>query len=216
VATATAGALLGIDPFDQPNVQESKDNTNRLLQQFLAQGNFGEEAPALVSDGLQLCLSPAVRAGMEKAQAAPVGASPSVERCLAAFFALAQPGDYVALMAYLEPTAEHTAALEDVRLHLRDSLRLATTLGYGPRFLHSTGQLHKGGPNNGLFIQITADDAQDMPIPGEPYGFSILKQAQALGDLRSLESKQRRVVRLHLGMDVEAQLARLKELVASK
>jgi hypothetical protein len=90
---------------------------------------------------------------------------------------------------------------------------LATTLGYGPRFLHSTGQLHKGGANNGLFIQITADDAEDLPIPGEPYSFSILKQAQALGDLRSLESKQRRVIRLHLGKDVPAQLARLGELV---
>jgi transaldolase/glucose-6-phosphate isomerase len=216
VATATAGALLGIDPFDQPNVQESKDNTNRLLQQFLAQGNLDEEAPALASDGLRLFLSPVVRAGIEKAQAALVGGLGSVERYLAAFFALAGPGDYVALMAYLEPSAEHTAALEDVRLRLRNSLRLATTLGYGPRFLHSTGQLHKGGPNNGLFIQITADDAQDLPIPGEPYGFSVLKQAQALGDLSALESKQRGVVRLHLGKDVDAQLARLEKLVAPK
>ena len=92
---------------------------------------------------------------------------------------------------------------------MRDSSRLATTLGYGPRFLHSTGQLHKGGANNGLFIQITADDAQDLPIPGEPYTFSVLKHAQALGDLRSLVSKQRRVLRLHLGKDAGAQLARL-------
>ena len=216
VATATAGALLGIDPFDQPNVQESKDNTNRLLQQFLSQGKFGEEGPALEAEGLQFYCSPEIRASLGMAQGAPGGKWPLPEGFLAAFLSQARPGDYVALMAYLEPSAEHTAALQSVRARLRDSLRLATTLGYGPRFLHSTGQLHKGGPNKGLFIQITADDAQDLPIPGEPYSFSILKQAQALGDLRSLESKQRRVVRLHLGKDVPAQLARLEELVASK
>jgi len=119
------------------------------------------------------------------------------------------------LLAYLEPTAESGAPLESIRTRLRDATHLATTLGYGPRYLHSTGQLHKGGANNGLFIQITADDAQDLPIPGEPYSFSILKQAQALGDLRSLESKQRRVIRLHLGKDVPAQLARLEKLVES-
>jgi transaldolase/glucose-6-phosphate isomerase len=214
VATATAGALLGIDPFDQPNVQESKDNTNRLLQQFLSQGKFGEEGPAIEGDGIQLYCSPEIRASLEGAPATPPGKSPLLKGYLAAFLSQARPGDYVALMAYLEPSAEHAAALKSVRLWLRDFLRLATTLGYGPRFLHSTGQLHKGGANNGLFIQITADDAQDLPIPGEPYSFSILKQAQALGDLRSLESKQRRVVRLHLGKDVRAQLARLEKLVA--
>jgi hypothetical protein len=104
-------------------------------------------------------------------------------------------------------------ALQSLRLKLRDACRLATTLGYGPRFLHSTGQLHKGGANNGVFIQITADDALDLPIPGEPYTFSVLKHAQALGDLRSLVSKQRRVLRLHFCKDVSAQLSRLGQLV---
>lgn len=116
-------------------------------------------------------------------------------------------------MAYLQPTPEHTVALQSLRNSLRDSTRLATTLGYGPRFLHSTGQLHKGGANNGLFIQITADAADDLPIPGEPYTFAVLNRAQALGDLRSLVSKQRRVLRLHLGADAGAQLARLGRLV---
>ena len=134
---------------------------------------------------------------------------------MAAFLNHHREGDYVALLAYLEPTAESGAPLDSIRTRLRDATHLATTLGYGPRYLHSTGQLHKGGANNGLFIQITADDAQDLPIPGEPYSFSILKQAQALGDLRSLESKQRRVIRLHLGKDVLAQWARLEELVES-
>jgi transaldolase/glucose-6-phosphate isomerase len=213
VATATAGALLGIDPFDQPNVQESKDNTNRLLQQFLSQGKFGDEEPVLEDDGIRLYCSPAIRTSLDAAQAARGGKSRLPEDYLAAFLGQARPGDYVALMAYLEPSVEHTAALHSMRLRLRDALRLATTLGYGPRFLHSTGQLHKGGPNNGLFVQITADDAQDLPIPGDPYSFSTLKQAQALGDLRSLESKQRRVIRLHLGKDVQAQLGRLEKLV---
>jgi transaldolase/glucose-6-phosphate isomerase len=209
VATATAGALLGIDPFDQPNVQESKDNTRRLLEEYREKGRFPEEEPLLDFDGLKFYGDAAARTDSAKLGAA--GKSP--EGLLAAFLSEARPGDYIALMAYLEPRAEHAAALQSVRVRLRDSTRLATTLGYGPRFLHSTGQLHKGGANNGLFIQITADDAEDLPIPGEPYSFSILKQAQALGDLRSLESKQRRVIRLHLGKDVPAQLARLGELV---
>jgi hypothetical protein len=203
VATATAGALLGIDPFDQPNVQESKDNTKRLLAEYRAHGKFPEDSPLLDSAGLEVYGDAAALAG----------GNSSVGGLLAAFFNQARPGDYVALMAYIQPTPEHTVALQSLRLALRDASRLATTLGYGPRFLHSTGQLHKGGANNGLFIQITADDARDLPIPGEPYTFSVLKHAQALGDLGSLVSKQRRVLRLHLGKDVGAQLARLGRLL---
>ncbi|MGD0223936.1 MAG: bifunctional transaldolase/phosoglucose isomerase [Terriglobia bacterium] len=203
VATATAGALLGIDPFDQPNVQESKDNTKSLLAEYRAQGKFPEGDPLLESDGLKVY-----------GDAATLGAAAtSVGGALAAFLNQGRPGDYVALMAYIQPTPEHTVALQSLRQSLREASHLATTLGYGPRFLHSTGQLHKGGANNGLFIQITADDAQDLPIPGEPYTFAVLKHAQALGDLRSLASKQRRFLRLHLGGDAGAQLARLGRLV---
>ncbi|MGO8734358.1 MAG: bifunctional transaldolase/phosoglucose isomerase [Terriglobia bacterium] len=215
VATATAGALLGINPFDQPNVQKSKDNTNDLLQKFLLEGKFGEKESALEADGIQLYSSPEIHASLEKAEAAQGSKSPLPEGYLAAFLNQARPGDYIALLAYLEPTAENGALLESIRTRLRDATHLATALGYGPRYLHSTGQLHKGGANNGLFIQITADDAQDLPIPGEPYGFSILKQAQALGDLGALKGEQRRVIRLHLGRDVEVQLARLEKLVES-
>lgn len=203
VATAAAGALLGIDPFDQPNVQESKDNTKSLLAAYRAQGKFPEEKPILESDGLQVY-----------GDAETLGAADSsVGGVLAAFLNQARPGDYVALMAYIQPTPEHTVALQSMRHTLRDASHLATTLGYGPRFLHSTGQLHKGGANNGLFIQITADDAQDLPVPGEPYSFGVLKQAQALGDLGALVSKQRRVLRLHLGKEVGAQLSRLGHIV---
>jgi transaldolase/glucose-6-phosphate isomerase len=215
VATATAGALLGINPFDQPNVQKSKDNTNDLLQQFLLEGKFGEKEPALEADGIQLYSSPEIHASLEKAEAAQGSMLPLADGYLAAFLNQARPGDYIALLAYLESAAENGALLESIRTRLRDATHLATTLGYGPRYLHSTGQLHKGGANNGLFIQITADDARALPIPGERYSFSILKQAQALGDLRSLESKQRRVLRLHLGKDVRVQLARLEKLVES-
>ena len=199
IATATAGALLEIDAFDQPNVQESKDNTHRLLTEFRAQGKLTAEAPALRSDGIEFYANTA--------------AGKTLEECLAGFFTQARPGNYVALMAYLDRSPEHDALLASLRTRLRDGLRLATTLGYGPRFLHSTGQLHKGGANNGLFVQITADDAQDAPIPGEPYSFSILKQAQALGDLQSLQSKKRRVIRLHLGQDVKAGIDRLLRIV---
>ena len=132
---------------------------------------------------------------------------------MGAFLRQARPGDYVALMAYLQPTREKTSVLQSLRVRLRDSLHLATTLGYGPRFLHSTGQLHKGGANNGLFIQLTADDAEDLAIPGAPYTFSVLKQAQALGDMHSLLSKQRRVLRLHMGKDVHGQLARFDRML---
>jgi transaldolase/glucose-6-phosphate isomerase len=211
VATATAGALLGINPFDQPNVRESKKNTRNLLEEFHAQGNLSEQEPLLESDGLRFYSDAVTRERVLELG----GAGKSPGGVLSAFLGQARDGDYVALMAYLEPSVEHAAALQSLRVRLRDSLRLATTLGYGPRFLHSTGQLHKGGANNGLFIQITADDAEELPIPGEPYSFSVLKQAQALGDLRSLVDKGRRVVRVHLGKDVPAQLARLKKLVAN-
>jgi len=203
VATATAGALLGINPFDQPNVQESKDNTKSLLAEYRAQGKFPAEEPVLESNGFTLYADSGTKAALARGGVR----SKAVEDVLAGFLGQARPGDYVAL---LEPTPEHTAALEALRVEVRDSARLATTLGYGPRFLHSTGQLHKGGDNNGLFIQLTADDVQDLPVPGEAYTFSVLKTAQALGDMRSLVSKQRRVIRVHLGRDVRGQLARLQ------
>jgi transaldolase/glucose-6-phosphate isomerase len=212
-ATATMGALLGINAFDQPNVQESKDNTHRLLEWFRSKGSLPEDAPVLEADGLKVYCPPETRENLDKALGKARAGKDSPEGYIAAFLSQAHPGDYVALMAYVEPTDEHSKLLQAIRTRLRDATRSATTLGYGPRFLHSTGQLHKGGANNGLFIQITADDAEDLPIPGEPYGFSILKHAQALGDLRSLQSKQRRVIRFHLTKDVQTQLSRLQGLV---
>jgi hypothetical protein len=132
---------------------------------------------------------------------------------LAAHLAQGRPGDYIALQAYLTPGPETAGRLQDIRTALRDRYRLATTLAYGPRYLHSTGQLHKGGPNTGLFIQITGEDAEDANIPGAGYGFSTLKSAQALGDLEALRERGRRVVRIHLKGKPAAGLDKLVQLV---
>ena len=207
IATATAGALIGINAFNQPNVQESKDNTKRLLEQFRTDKKLPAESAVLSADGLEFFCDAETFEVLKKAS----NGAGSPQALLAAVAGLAQPGDYAAIMAYTERTPEIEKKLEAIRLAHRDALHLATTLGFGPRFLHSTGQLHKGGPNTGLFLQITASDPEDLPIPGEPYSFSVLKQAQALGDLQSLQSKKRRVLRVHLGQDVNAGLDRLSK-----
>ncbi|HEX9629539.1 MAG TPA: bifunctional transaldolase/phosoglucose isomerase [Pyrinomonadaceae bacterium] len=201
MATAFAGWRLGINPFDQPNVQESKDATKALLEKFKSEGKLPEQA-ASASDG-QLT----IYAGGEAGARSSAG---SVEEVLLAYCATIKPGDYVALLAYLEETPEHSAALQGIRASVRDATKAATTMGYGPRFLHSTGQLHKGGPDSGVFIQITAPDKVDFPIPGEPYTFSILKDAQALGDFQSLLVHGRRALRVDLGKDVVAGLQSLE------
>jgi len=199
-ATAVAGAHLGIDPFDEPNVQESKDNTKAVLQQYEDSGALPDD-PAAVTDG-------ALRVYGDVSGSTAAGA-------LAAHLDTANPGDYVALMAYVAPDDASQRALQGLRVAIRDSRRLATTLGFGPRFLHSTGQLHKGGPNTGVYIQITADDGTDVSIPGQPFTFSILKRAQAAGDLQSLRSHGRRVVRVHIAGDLGAGLASLTDAVSA-
>ncbi|HYE13179.1 MAG TPA: hypothetical protein VD968_01925, partial [Pyrinomonadaceae bacterium] len=205
MATAFAGWRLGINPFDQPNVQESKDATRELLEAFKSEGSLREQT-ALVSEGeLTLYADDETRAAL------PSG---SLLESLRAHLSRAGAGDYIALLNYIEETPEHDALLQKIRTRLRDATRCATTTGYGPRFLHSTGQLHKGGAANGVFLQITARDPRDLEIPGEPFTFSTLKQAQALGDFRSLSARGRRAVRLDLGADSLAGLRRLHDLVA--
>ena len=184
LAVAAAGAVLGIDPFDQPNVQESKDNTRRLLPVFAGGGELPTLAPG--PDGR----TPAVAVGDERL-------SQAVRELLAAV----RPGDYVALQAYLPPTARHERILQGVRLLVRDRFRVATTFGYGPRFLHSTGQLHKGGRPTGVFLQLTRSVSDDLAIPGQPYGFGQLEQAQARGDLEALRGRGLRVLAVDLGSD---------------
>ena len=186
IATAVAGAVLGINPFDQPNVQESKSNTDRLLGEVRRGGSLPEERPALSEGPLGVFAD---------------GAGPTLATTLGRFFAGARPGDYVAILAYLTENDATERVLQRVRTRVRDGLRLATTVGYGPRLLHSTGQFHKGGPNTGLFIQLTAGDTVDARIPGQPYTFGTFKRAQALGDLEALRRHGRRAIRVHLGPD---------------
>ncbi|KRT67168.1 MAG: transaldolase, transaldolase / glucose-6-phosphate isomerase [Candidatus Rokubacteria bacterium CSP1-6] len=186
IATATIGALLQVNPFDEPNVQESKDITAKLLTAYRTSRRLPEWAVDREEDGIAL---------MTGAGTKPL----TVSEGLGAHMALAKPGDYLAFQAYLPPRPEIPEALQELRRMMRDKTKLAVTVGMGPRYLHSTGQLHKGGPPNGLFIQLTADDAHDLAIPGEPYSFAVLKNAQALGDLQALRNKGRRVIRVHLG-----------------
>jgi glucose-6-phosphate isomerase len=205
MATAFAGRRLEINPFDQPNVQESKDATKALLEKYARQGALPEQTP-LASDGRL-----SFYAGGEVGAARP---SISVREALRAHCEKIKPGDYVALLAYVEETTETEAALQAIRRSLRDATGCATTTGYGPRFLHSTGQLHKGGPDSGVFIQLTARDQVDLDVPGASYTFSILKQAQALGDFQSLLAHGRRAIRVDLGADPVAGLGRLRDLMA--
>jgi hypothetical protein len=198
IAVAVAGMILEINPFDQPNVQESKDNTNRLLDEVRKQGSLPEGKPALVEGPLSLYA--------EKQDG-------SISGALSKMLGQAKEDSYLALLAYLPEEPEVEDALGAIRLQLRDRLKVATTLGYGPRYLHSTGQLHKGGPDNGLYLLLTADDHRDVPIPGEPFTFGVFKRAQALGDMQSLQGHGRRVARLHLGDDLSSGLQALQKLI---
>ncbi len=199
-AAAVACSLLKIDAFDQPNVQESKDNTKRLLAEFVANGALPQQTP-LVQEGALKLYSEDKSLGT------------TLDSAIAAHLKKVHAGDYVAVTQYFPETGEADALVQQLRLAVRARTHAATTTGYGPRFLHSTGQLHKGGRNNGVFLQLTSEDAQDVPIPGEPFGFSVLKQAQALGDLESLVKHGRRAVRVDLGLDILAGLRRLLESV---
>ncbi|MEO6390642.1 MAG: bifunctional transaldolase/phosoglucose isomerase [Pyrinomonadaceae bacterium] len=203
LATAVAGHLMSINPFDQPNVQESKDATNALLAEFKESGEL-PITEALATDGALSVY------GM-----LPEDVS-SVSTALSALMAGVKTGDYFAVLAYIQETEEHTRLLQAIRGRVQDKFKVATTVGYGPRFLHSTGQLHKGGPDSGVFLQITDVDAVDLGIPGEPYTFSVLKQAQASGDFTSLAKRNRRALRLDVGNDAAAGLRWLLEMVGTR
>lgn len=207
-ATAFAGWRMAINPFDQPNVQESKDATRALLDEFQREGRLPRQS-AVTSEGpLTVYAGERISAG--------VPAFSTAAEILLQHLTRAQPGDYVAMLAYLEETPEIDSAIQSIRQRLRETTRCATTTGYGPRFLHSTGQLHKGGPDSGVFIQLTAADSSDLDVPGEAFSFSVLKDAQAQGDFESLLAHGRRAIRVDLGADVLAGLARLRELIAAR
>ena len=202
-ATAIAGAIIGVNPFDQPNVQESKDNTKQLLDDYKAAGSLPSSEPIFSDGEVQLYGDEATRTAIQGCR--------KLSTAVKAHLARARAGDYVALTAFLERNPETEKALSMIRKSVRDQFRVATTLGFGPRFLHSTGQLHKGGGDEGVVVQFTADDQADLPIPGEAYSFGIMKSAQALGDFQSLQRRQRRALRVHLGGNVKAGLRRLQD-----
>lgn len=211
IATAVAGSVLGIHPFDQPDVEASKIETRKLTEAFEASGQLPEASP-MASDEHFTLFTDAANASTLRELA---GAGASVEDYLKAHLGRLNAGDYLALLAYinrLEP--QHDAALQQIRNHLSRRARVATCVGYGPRFLHSTGQAYKGGPNSGVFLQITCDDAQDLPVPGRKYSFGIVKAAQAQGDFQVLSERKRRALRLHIGTDTVAALRRLTEILA--
>ena len=194
-ATAVAGQRLGVNPFDQPDVESAKARTHRALERYRETHSLPEE-PVILREGVLSVYAPDLQAT-------------TVSGHLRAFLAGATEGDHVALMAYVERNATNRGLVQSMRHRIGEALHLAVTLGFGPRFLHSTGQLHKGGANNGLFLQITQDETDDLPIPGQPYSFGVLKRAQALGDFQALRGLGRRAMRVNIGADVQAGLRAL-------
>jgi transaldolase / glucose-6-phosphate isomerase len=204
IATAVAGAVIGINPFDQPDVEASKIKTRALTDAYEKEGSLPAETPIFSANGVALFA--------DKRNAAALGAHNDLDGYLKSHFAQVHAGDYVALLAYIERNDAHTEVLTGLREQIRDRTRAATCVGFGPRFLHSTGQAYKGGPNSGVFLQITCDDPQDLAVPGRKFTFGTVKAAQARGDLEVLQERGRRALRVHL-RDVKAGLPELARAV---
>lgn len=207
IATAVAGAVLGVNPFDQPDVEASKVATRKLTEEFEDVGHLPSEAPFAEGEGLRMFADSGNRATLVEAAGA------SVEALMRAHLDRLGTGDYCALLAYVDMNATTEAALSRMRHAVRNATGVATCVGFGPRFLHSTGQAYKGGPNTGVFLQVTADDAVDLPVPGQRYSFGVVKAAQARGDMDVLAERGRRALRVHLGPDVPAGLDALAQVV---
>ena len=205
VATAVAASVLGVNPFDQPDVEAAKLAARALMATHSEGGSLPERAALLRQDGITLFADAANADAL-----APTG---DLESVLAAHLGRLDPGDYLALNAFIARNDRSHAALQTLRHCVRDARGVATTLGYGPRFQHSTGQLHKGGPNRGVFLQITADPEDDLEIPDQAFSFGVLATAQSLGDFDVLAERGRRLLRVHLGTDVAGGLARLADAV---
>ncbi len=197
MATAVAGVVLEVNPFDEPNVSESKENTAKVLERFESTGTL------VLPEGVSLEGGITVSGDLHPDKCA------SLEEMMRHFLSPSKPGDFIAIMAYLSSKKENDLLLQQIRTIIREKYHLATTLGYGPRFLHSTGQLHKGGARRGRFIQITIDETEDITIPGAPYSFGVLKRSQALGDFHSLIRHRLPVIDIRLGKTVKAGLAQL-------
>jgi transaldolase / glucose-6-phosphate isomerase len=209
IATAVAGSILKINPFNQPDVEASKIVTRQLTEAYEKSGKLPEEAPLFDDGNIKLFTDERNAANLNKLS----GSDRSLTGFLRAHLSQLIPGDYMALLAYIEMNNEHEATLQEMRHAVRDRKHVATCLGFGPRFLHSTCQAYKGGPNSGVFLQITCDDAVDLPVPGQKYTFGIVKAAQARGDFQVLADRKRRALRVHLPKDVEAGLETLSRAV---
>jgi transaldolase / glucose-6-phosphate isomerase len=211
IATAVAGSILKINPFNQPDVEASKIVTRQLTEAYEKSGKLPEESPIFDDGSIKLFTDERNAANLNKL----AGTDRSLTGFLRAHLSQFNPGDYMALLAYIEMNGAHEESLQAMRHAVRDRKHVATCLGFGPRFLHSTGQAYKGGPNTGVFLQITCDDANDLPVPGQKYTFGTVKAAQARGDFQVLADRKRRALRVHLPKDVEAGLENLGRAVVS-
>ncbi len=206
IATAVAGSVIGINAFNQPDVEASKIATRDLTSEFEKTGSLPPEKPILEQDGIKLFTDKA------NAEALLNGGS-TLGAVIRGHVDRLKAGDYFGLLAYIPMFSEYEATLEEIRKEIVESKQVATVLGFGPRFLHSTGQAYKGGPNSGVFLQITCDDAEDLPVPQQKYSFGVVKAAQARGDFQVLADRHRRALRVHLGKDLAADLGRLRDLI---
>jgi transaldolase / glucose-6-phosphate isomerase len=202
IATAVAGSVIGINAFNQPDVEASKIETRKLTTEYEKSGKLPPESPILSENGIDLFT--------DEPNASALASAASSDKTLLGYLRAhlnrLKGGDYFALLGYVEMNDAHKKTLESIRIGVRDKKRVATCLGFGPRFLHSTGQAYKGGPNSGVFLQITCDDAADLPVPGQKYTFGVVKAAQARGDFQVLAERGRRALRVHLGADLHAGL----------
>ncbi len=209
IATAVAGSIIGINAFNQPDVEASKIATRDLTSAYEKTGALPAEKPVVEDSGIKLFTDE--KNATELAKAA--GGDQSLAGYLKAHLSRIKPGDYFAVLGYIQMNAEHEQSLQAMRHMVRDKKRVATCLGFGPRFLHSTGQAYKGGPNTGVFLQITCDDSVELPVPGQKYTFGIVKAAQARGDFQVLADRGRRALRVHLGSNLKAGLAALQTAI---
>ena len=207
-ATAVAGAIMEINPFNQPDVEAAKIEARKLTDEYEETGELPEEKPFFESDGIKLFSSEKYAKQLDKY----VGEEKSLGKYLEAHLAHLSENDYFALLAYIERSKENIKLLQTIRKNVLESELVATCLGFGPRFLHSTGQAYKGGSNEGVFLQITSDDETDFPVPNQDYTFGIVKTAQARGDFQVLLDRNRRALRIHIGTDVSNDLKKLLDL----
>jgi len=209
IATAVAGAIIGINAFNQPDVEASKIATRNLTTEYEKNGSLPAEKPVLEEGGIKLFTDEKNAADLARA----AGADKSLAGYLKAHLSRIRTGDYFAVLGYIQMNDAHEQSLQAIRHAVRDKKHVATCLGFGPRFLHSTGQAYKGGPNSGVFLQVTCDDALELPVPEQKYTFGVVKAAQARGDFQVLAERGRRALRVHLGSDVAAGLATLTAAV---